>query len=79
MKVPLFTFASLENQLIAAMIIYLGQSRSRVIAPTYQPARRGMAQGSFGSCRLRAALRRRKIAARHLGAELIVRKMPTIG
>jgi hypothetical protein len=33
MKVPLFTFASLENQLIAAMIIYLGQGRSRVIAP----------------------------------------------
>jgi hypothetical protein len=45
MKVPLFTFASLENQSIPAMIIYLGQGRSRVIAPTYQPARRGMAQG----------------------------------
>jgi hypothetical protein len=45
MKVPLFTFASLENRLIAAMIIYLGHSRSRVIASTYQPARRGMAQG----------------------------------
>jgi len=39
MKVPLFTFASLENQSIAAMIIYLGQSRSRVIAPTYHVAR----------------------------------------
>jgi len=35
MKVPLLTFASRENQLIAAMIIYLGQRRSRVIAPTY--------------------------------------------
>jgi hypothetical protein len=45
MKVPLFTFASLENQLIAAMIIYLGQGRSRVIAPTYQPALRSMAHG----------------------------------
>jgi len=39
MKVPLFTFASRENQLIAAMIIYLGQSRSRVIAPTYHAAK----------------------------------------
>jgi hypothetical protein len=41
MKVPLFTFASLENQSIAAMIIYLGQSRSRVIAPrqTYHVAK----------------------------------------
>jgi len=39
MKVPLFTFASRENQLIAAMIIYLGQSRSRAIAPTYHVAK----------------------------------------
>jgi len=54
MKVPLFTFASHENQLIAAMIIYLGQSRSRVIAPTYHVAKLP-ARTSWCNCRFAKA------------------------
>jgi hypothetical protein len=48
MKVPLFTFASLENRLIAAMIIYLGQSRSRVIAQHTNPHGVAWLRGPLG-------------------------------
>jgi hypothetical protein len=60
MKVPLFTFASRENELIAAIIIDLGQGRSRV-TPRGRAAELLRRRGINAVCRYPAAHFRRRL------------------